>query len=227
LSQENRKNSDRSLSPKGRSPKWQFNCQEIPECAYLGQIIAGVDEVGRGALCGPVVAAAIIIPDTAWQTLAEAGVRDSKKLSSQRRTKLVSEIQSLALECQIGWADPLEIDRINILQASLLAMQRAVDRLTLQPDICLVDGKQSIPHLKMRQENLVKGDERSLSIAAASIVAKVWRDRLMVELAADYPLYDLKTNKGYGTAKHLAALRLHGASPIHRQSFAPCRVSLG
>ncbi|PSB05056.1 ribonuclease HII [Merismopedia glauca CCAP 1448/3] len=197
----------------------------MPECSYLGQIIAGIDEVGRGALCGPVVAAAVILPQTAWSVLAKSGVRDSKKLSSATRDRLAIEIQSLALEYQIAWADVAEIDTLNILQASLLAMQRAVNQLSIQPDVCLVDGKQSIPNLQVRQENLVKGDERSLTIAAASIVAKVWRDRLMVNLATDYPLYDLGTNKGYGTAKHLQALRLHGASSIHRQSFASYRCS--
>jgi ribonuclease HII len=216
-------NSDRLKG--GRSLRWQFDLKELPERSYLGQIVAGVDEVGRGALCGPVVAAAVILPQTAWSTLALAGVRDSKKLSSQRRTKLAEEIKSLALDWQIGWADVAEIDRINILQASLLAMQRAVKQLKVSPDACLVDGKQSIPNLQVLQENLIKGDERSLVIAAASIVAKVWRDRLMLDLAKDYPEYDLATNKGYGTAKHLEALRSYGASPIHRQSFAPCRVS--
>lgn len=206
-----------------RSLKWQFNLKEVPESLYVGQIVAGVDEVGRGALCGPVVAAAVILPHTAWEPLAQSGVRDSKKLSSKSRERLASEIQTLALEWQVGWADVAEIDTINILQASLLAMQRAVKQLKTPLDMCLVDGKQSIPNLQRPQENLVKGDERSLTIAAASIVAKVWRDRLMVDLAQDYPAYDLATNKGYGTAKHLEALRLHGASPIHRKSFAPCK----
>lgn len=217
------KRSDRLPLTDRRSPKWQFNLAEIPECSYLGQIVAGVDEVGRGALCGPVVAAAVILPETAWETLAKSGVRDSKKLSSSRRSQLSAEIQSLALDCQIAWADVAEIDSINILQASLLAMQRAITQLQVQPDICLVDGKQSIPNLSTCQENLIKGDERSLTIAAASIVAKVWRDRLMVDLALEYPEYDLATNKGYGTAKHLAALRSHGTSAIHRRSFAPCK----
>jgi ribonuclease HII len=203
--------------------KWQFNLSELPEASYQQQLIAGVDEVGRGALFGPVVAAAVILPRSAWAEIAGAGVRDSKKLSASRRCQLANQITTVAIDCQIGWADPSEIDRLNILQASLLAMQRAVTQLQLLPELCLVDGRQKIPHLSIEQENLVKGDERSLSIAAASIVAKVWRDRAIVDLAAQYPHYDLAANKGYGTAKHLQALQKYGSSPLHRQSFSPCQ----
>jgi ribonuclease HII len=205
-----------------RSPKWQFKLSELPESSYPQQLIAGVDEVGRGALFGPVVAAAVILPRSAWAEVAKAGVRDSKKLSPSRRAQLAAEIEAVAIDCQFGLAQAIEIDRLNILQASLLAMQRAVTQLQVLPELCLVDGRQKIPNLPVEQANLVKGDERSLAIAAASIVAKVWRDRLIVELAEQYPCYDLATNKGYGTAKHLLALQQHGPSPLHRQSFSPC-----
>jgi ribonuclease HII len=188
----------------------------------LSGYVAGVDEVGRGCLFGPVVAAAVILPDATL--LADLGVTDSKKLSPVRRQQLVAEIQSVAVAYQIGVASVREIDRLNILQASLLAMRRAIDRLSPQPDFCLIDGNQKVPHLLIPQQTVVKGDEQELAIAAASILAKVWRDRLIVRLAAKYPGYDLETNKGYGTAKHLAGLQKLGVSPQHRLSFSPCRV---
>ena len=125
---------------------------------------------------------------------------------------------------KIGYADHQEIDQTNIFQASLLAMRRAVVGLEVQPELCLVDGKWSLPELPIPQQTLVKGDERSLVIAAASIVAKVWRDELIVGLAADHPVYDLANNKGYGTQRHLMALQQHGPSPLHRMSFSPCRI---
>jgi len=190
------------------------------------QRIAGVDEVGRGCLFGPVVAAAVILPVAAVESLVVAGVTDSKKLSATQRSHLAEQIRAVAIAYQIGIASVQEIDRLNILQASLLAMKRAIARLAVQPDFCWVDGNQKIPHLLIPQQTLVKGDEKSLAIGAASILAKVWRDRLMVRLAARYPGYDIASNKGYGTAKHRAGLQQLGITSQHRQSFSPCRISL-
>ncbi|WAL62796.1 ribonuclease HII [Thermocoleostomius sinensis] len=186
-------------------------------------MIAGVDEVGRGALFGPVVAAAVILPPDVYSALAESGVTDSKRLSAGDRLRLAVQIRSVALDCRIGIASVQEIDRLNILQASLLAMRRAVMRLNPSPNFCLVDGHQRIRDLPILQQPLVKGDQKSLVIAAASIVAKVWRDELMIRLAAKYPDYDLAINKGYGTAKHQAAIQRVGISAQHRLSFSPCQ----
>lgn len=206
--------------------QWQFNFCELPDLSGNRRLAAGVDEVGRGALFGPVVAAAVILPGSALPQLALAGVKDSKQLSALRRLRLAQDIQGLALDWRIGYATSWEIDQINILQASLLAMKRAVLKLKVQPDICLVDGKQSLPNLPIPQQTMVKGDERSLQIAAASVVAKVWRDELLTRLAAKYPNYDLVANKGYGTQRHLLGLQHHGPSRLHRMSFSPCRVGL-
>ncbi|TAE80307.1 MAG: ribonuclease HII [Oscillatoriales cyanobacterium] len=189
----------------------------------LPRIIAGVDEVGRGALFGPVVAAACILPDEVLEELVSCGVRDSKQLSAAARSRLAAKIRAVAVDCQIGAASVKEIDRLNILQASLLAMKRAILKLNVTPDLCLVDGNQRIPNLAIDQETMVKGDARSIQIAAASIVAKVWRDELILRMAVKYPEYDLTNNKGYGTAKHKLALELYGASVFHRTSFSPCR----
>lgn len=204
--------------PKPQHPS-QFDLEQLPELNSDWQLVAGVDEVGRGALFGEVIAAAVILPKEAIAPLANLGVRDSKKLSPQRRQQLAIEIKTLALAWQIGSATVVEIDEINILQASLLAMHRAITNLTVTPQICLVDGNQLIPDLTIPQQTIVKGDDRSLVIAAASIVAKVWRDQLIIDLASSYPQYHLEQNKGYGTAQHLAALRQYGASPLHRHSF--------
>lgn len=187
-------------------------------------LIAGVDEVGRGALFGPVVAAAVILPPSALPELVADQLRDSKHLSGYRRLKLAEKICAVALDWKIGFASTAEIDRINILQASLLAMKRAVLKLKMQPALCLVDGNQPLKDLPMPQQTLVRGDERSLVIASASIVAKVWRDALVVRLASKYPVYDLAANKGYGTELHRQALQQHGPSPLHRMSFRPCQV---
>ena len=184
--------------------------------------VAGIDEVGRGALFGPVVAAAVILPSSAWSHLIAANIRDSKKLSSSRRTQLAAEICQLAIDWKIGFASTTEIDQINILQATLLAMRRAVLKLKVQPQLCLVDGNQLIKDLPMAQQTMVKGDQRSLTIAAASIVAKVWRDDLITRLASKYPPYHLEDNKGYGSKKHLQALQKYGPSPLHRRSFRHC-----
>jgi ribonuclease HII len=195
---------------------YESTCAEDP--------IAGVDEVGRGALFGMVVTAAVILPKSALIECREWGIKDSKKLSARHREMLVPQIQSVAIAYKIGIATVAEIDELNILQATLLAMHRAIVGLEITPKLCLVDGNRAIPNLDIPQQTLVKGEDRSISIAAASILAKVWRDRLMIELAESYPLYDLANNKGYGTAKHLMAIEHHGITPEHRRSFSPCRV---
>ncbi|MBW4543833.1 MAG: ribonuclease HII [Symplocastrum torsivum CPER-KK1] len=203
---------------------WQDNVCDLPDLSDTQSLVAGVDEVGRGALFGPVVAAAVILPASALSQLAIAGVKDSKQLSHPRRVKLAHEIQYLALDWRIGYATSAEIDQINIFQASLLAMKRAVLKLKVQPTLCLVDGKHALPDLPVAQRTMVKGDERSLEIAAASVVAKVWRDELVTRFAAKYADYDLIANKGYGTQRHLAALQQQGPTRQHRLSFSPCRV---
>jgi ribonuclease HII len=189
-------------------------------------LVAGVDEVGRGALFGPVVAAAVILPDGALSGLAAAGVRDSKQLSAMQREHLAAQIQAKSVDYSIGVASVREIDRLNILQASLLAMQRAILQLHPQPEVCLIDGNQKVPGLAIPQQTLIKGDQQSLAIAAASIIAKVWRDQLIVRLAAKYPEYDLAMNKGYGTVKHRLALQQFGISAQHRRSFSLCKPRL-
>lgn len=201
-----------------------FNWLELSALSGTSAI-AGVDEVGRGALFGPVVAAAVLLPTDAWPELIAAKIKDSKKLSSSRRAQLAQQICALAIDWKIGFASTAEIDRLNILQATLLAMKRAVLKLKVQPALCLIDGNQSIKDLLLPQQTIVKGDERSLNIAAASIVAKVWRDDLVLRLASKYPMYDLTSNKGYGSQKHLLALQEYGPSPLHRKSFRPCQIS--
>ncbi|MBF2063384.1 MAG: ribonuclease HII [Calothrix sp. C42_A2020_038] len=187
------------------------------------KLVAGVDEVGRGALFGPVVAAAIILPNSAFPELIAARINDSKKLSSARRIHLAQIICNICSDWKIGFASTVEIDRINILQASLLAMKRAVLKLSVQPEICLIDGNHSIQGLPVPQQTIIKGDSISISIAAASIVAKVWRDDLILRLATKYPMYDLIRNKGYGSQRHLMALQQYGTSRLHRKSFSPCQ----
>lgn len=179
-------------------------------------LVAGVDEAGRGPLAGPVVAAAVILDDLH----PIAGLTDSKKLSAARRERLFDEIRAKALCFCIAEASVEEIDRLNILQATLLAMRRAVMGLRLKPVMVLVDGNR-LPLLDVPAEAIVKGDARVLSISAASILAKVHRDRWCLQLHDRYPQYGFAGHKGYGTAAHLAALRAHGACPEHRRSFAP------
>ncbi|MDX2255005.1 MAG: ribonuclease HII [Pseudanabaenaceae cyanobacterium bins.39] len=184
--------------------------------------VAGIDEVGRGALFGEVAAAAVILPIEQMSVLAEMGVTDSKKLSPSRRESLAQTIQEIAIAWAVGTASVTEIDRLNILGASLLAMERAIAQLKIQPKHCLVDGNQKLRFQlipAIAQTTIIKGDSLSLSIAAASIVAKVWRDRRMIELANIYQGYDLATNKGYGTQKHRQAIAHLGYSDQHRQTF--------
>ena len=176
--------------------------------------IAGVDEAGRGPLAGPVVAAAVIFgPDVIIE-----GVNDSKKLTEKKRASLYHQIRELALSVGIGIVSHEVIDRINILQASLLAMNKALDLLSITPQQLLVDGN-FFRHERYPVENIIKGDALSHSIAAASIIAKVTRDSLMVEVDRQYPEYGFAKHKGYGTREHIDAIRLHGYSPIHRRSF--------
>ena len=179
-------------------------------------LVAGVDEAGRGPLAGPVVAAAVILDER--QPIA--GLADSKKLSAARRDQLYDEIRAKALCCCVAQASAEEIDRLNILQATLLAMQRAVAGLRLKPGLVLVDGNR-LPLLEMRAEAIVKGDAKVAAISAASILAKVTRDRGLELLDQRYPQYGFARHKGYGTAEHLQALRVHGPCPEHRRSFAP------
>lgn len=186
-----------------------------------GGLVAGVDEAGRGPLAGPVVAAAVILDD---QDPID-GVADSKTLSAARREALYDAIRARALCLGVGAASVEEIDRLNILQATLLAMQRAVAGLRLRPSLVLVDGNR-LPVLEMRTEAVVRGDATVAAIAAASIVAKVTRDRLMDEAHAAHPAYGFDRHRGYGTAQHLRALRQHGPTPWHRRSFAPVAEAL-
>ena len=182
-----------------------------------GRVIAGVDEVGRGPLAGDVIAAAVILPDYPL-----SGLTDSKALSETRRVALAEMIQHEAKAWALGRSSVAEIDELNILQASLLAMQRAVEALSICPDLVLVDGNR-LPKWPYEARAIVKGDLTEPAISAASILAKVARDREMVELDGRYPGYGLATHKGYPTKAHLAALRERGVSPIHRRSFGPVK----
>ncbi|MBS4170865.1 ribonuclease HII [Neochlamydia sp. AcF95] len=187
------------------------------------QVIAGIDEAGRGPLAGPVVAAACIIP----VGLLIPEVNDSKQLSSDKRTELYNILtRHDAIHYGIGVIDSPTIDKINIYQATIAAMLKAVAQLSLEPHFLLVDGLK-LPHPSIPTQKIIKGDTKSQSIAAASIIAKVTRDRLMIEYHQKWPLYGFDQHKGYGTAKHLEALNLHGVCPIHRQSFGPVRDQLG
>ncbi len=179
--------------------------------------ICGVDEVGRGPLAGPVVAAAVILPDN----VTIEGLDDSKKLSRAKREAVFEELIQRSLPCAIGIIDHVTIDQINILQASLRAMRKAVMDLSPKPDVVLVDGNAAIPNLRQPQFTLVGGDSRCRSIAAASVIAKVTRDRIMERYEELYPLFSFATHKGYPTAAHLSELRQHGPCNIHRKTFKP------
>jgi ribonuclease HII len=184
-------------------------------------LMAGVDEAGRGPLAGPVVAAAVILDDLH----PIAGLNDSKKLTAKRREKLFDEIKAKALCFSIAEATVQEIDEINILQATLLAMKRAVEGLRLKPVKVLVDGNR-LPAIDIRAEAIVQGDALVPAISAASILAKVHRDRLCDQMHAQYPQYGFDQHKGYGTAVHLAALQAHGPAECHRLTFAPVARSV-
>ena len=178
------------------------------------EYICGIDEVGRGPLAGPVVAGAVILP----RGCRILYINDSKQLSEKKREELYQVIQEQAIACAVGYATPERIDEINILQATYEAMRDAVSKLTPQPDILLNDAV-TIPGVPIRQVPIIKGDAKSITIGAASILAKVTRDRLMTEYDKVFPEYDFAGNKGYGSAAHIQALKKYGPTPIHRRSF--------
>ena len=181
-------------------------------------LVAGIDEAGRGPLAGPVVAAAAVLP----AEFSLAGLNDSKQLTEPVREQFFEALTAPGkLVCYgIGFAEPAEIDRLNILRATFLAMERAVMALPLRPDHLLIDGL-PVPVFQQPQTAVVDGDAKSLSIAAASVIAKVTRDRMMRKWHSEFPQYDFDQNKGYGTRAHLESLQIHGPCPIHRRSFAP------
>lgn len=193
----------------------------LPLFDHEGEIVCGVDEAGRGPLAGAVFAAAVILNPAA----PIDGLRDSKKLSEARRDELAQQIKSCALAWSIASCSEAEIDALNILQATMLAMRRAVEGLTLTPTLALVDGNRC-PVLPIRSEAIVKGDDKVPAISAASILAKTARDASLLALHEQYPHYAFNQHKGYPTALHLERLRLHGVSPVHRKSYAPVRELL-
>ena len=194
----------------------QITMWEIENSLYSEtvQLICGVDEAGRGPLAGPVCAAAVILP----RDLQIPGLTDSKKLTDKKRRELFPVIQEQAVAYGIGLASEQEIDEINILQATFLAMRRALDQLSVRPDLALIDGNRETD-FGLPVKTVVKGDSLSANIAAASILAKVTRDNIMIQLSEQYPEYGFEIHKGYGTKTHYAALTEHGASPVHRRSF--------
>ena len=189
---------------------------EYENIAYADgyEIVCGVDEAGRGPLAGPVYAAAVILP----KGHIIEGVNDSKKLSEKKRDELFDKVIEECAAYSLGIATEQEIDEINILQATFLAMRRAVEGLNVKPDIALIDGNKT-PGLDIEQRAIVKGDGKSANIAAASIIAKVSRDRYMLEMAEKYPAYQFEKHKGYGTKLHYEMLEKYGVSPIHRKTF--------
>lgn len=193
----------------------------------IGKLCVGIDEAGRGPWAGPVAAGAVVILDRNLNPELLAGLDDSKKLSSKKREKLYNllsdEEKSGKISVGIGLASAQEIDEMNILQATFLAMKRAVENLKVKPEFALVDGNQKPKNLPCSVQTVVKGDGKSMSIAAASIAAKVYRDRLMTALAEKYPYYGFEKNAGYGTALHIQGLKEHGATPEHRFSYRPVR----
>ena len=194
----------------------EVNMWEIEESYFRQgvQVICGIDEAGRGPLAGPVCAAAVILP----ANLEIPGLNDSKKLTDKKRRELFPIIQEQAIAYGIAFATEQEIDSINILQATFLAMERALEQLSVKPDLVLIDGNRT-KEFGIPVETVVHGDSRSASIAAASVLAKVTRDDYMLKMADMYPEYSFEIHKGYGTKAHYAALQEHGACPIHRTSF--------
>lgn len=179
------------------------------------KIEAGCDEAGRGCLAGPVVAAAVILPSKFQHSL----LNDSKKLNKKARYKLREEIEKNAISWAVGIVSNEEIDKINILNASFLAMHRAIDKLSELPELLLIDGNRFKAYKDIPHNCIIKGDGKYLAIAAASILAKTYRDDIMIELSKEYPQYDWEHNKAYATKKHIIALDIHGQSPYHRRSF--------
>ncbi len=194
----------------------QLNMWEIEQSYFKSgiQIICGVDEAGRGPLAGPVCAAAVILP----ANMEIPGLKDSKKLTDKRRRELFPVIKECAIAYGIGFADHSEIDEINILQATFLAMDRAISALNVKPDLALIDGNRE-KDFGMPVKTVVHGDSLSANIAAASILAKVTRDDLMMEMAKKYPQYGFEVHKGYGTKAHYQALKTYGPCPMHRMTF--------
>ena len=182
---------------------------------YINKVEAGCDEAGRGCLAGSVFAAAVILPPD----YENAELNDSKQLSEKRRYALREQVERDAVAWAVGIVTPEEIDRINILNASILAMHRALDQLSVRPEAIIVDGNRFKPYGQLPHTCIVKGDGKYLSIAAASILAKTYRDDYMKQLAGEYPMYDWQSNKAYPTAKHRAALRQYGPSPYHRMTY--------
>lgn len=213
LARKYKRKKERAAQEKERFRKMQKFEKELFANDY--QLIGGVDEAGRGPLAGPVAAAVVILP----QEIFIPGLNDSKKLSEKKREELFSVIQEQAIDLGVGIINSTRIDEINILNANYEAMQEAIADLEKTPDYLLVDGEE-IPEIDIEQEKVVDGDARSISIAAASIIAKVTRDRMLVEYAKEYPEYGFAGHKGYGTAEHIAALKEHGPCEIHRYSFS-------
>ncbi|TMQ56617.1 MAG: ribonuclease HII [Candidatus Eisenbacteria bacterium] len=196
---------------------WRRLARAEARIAGRGTTLAGVDEAGRGPLAGPVVAAAVVLaPDRCWE-----GLDDSKKLAPETREEIFARVMQQARAFSWAVIGPRAIDRSNILRASLEAMRRAIARLRVTPDLVLVDGDRPVPGLACDQRTIVDGDARLLSIAAASVLAKVVRDRIMGRLDRVWPNYGFARHKGYATPEHLAALASHGPCPLHRYSFAP------
>ncbi|MBU0502189.1 MAG: ribonuclease HII [bacterium] len=181
----------------------------------MARKIAGVDEAGRGPLAGPIVAAAVILP----AKFSLPGLDDSKKLSPQKRDQLFVLIYQQALAVGVGRVSHKKIDQINIGRANILVMERAVQALSLRPDLVLIDGRIKLKNILIMQKSIVRGDQKFASIAAASIIAKVTRDRIMLRYHQKYPLYNFAKHKGYGTREHLTNLEKHGPCEIHRRSF--------
>lgn len=190
------------------------NMKEFEKQYSFHEFICGIDEVGRGPFAGPVVAAAVILP----KECEILYLNDSKKVSEKKREVLYDEIMEKAISVGIGMVSPKVIDEINILQATFVAMREAISRLSITPNILLNDAV-IIPHVDIEQVPIIKGDAKSVSIAAASIIAKVTRDRMMIEYDKEYPEYGFASHKGYGTKTHIEALQTHGVLPIHRRSF--------
>jgi|YelNatPaOPRAMG01_1025707.scaffolds.fasta_scaffold23288_3 ribonuclease HII len=207
---------------RGRDQQLPTLTEELKLICQGYRFITGIDEAGRGAIAGPVVAGAVILPQSIGTMAWSSSVRDSKELSPSKRCLLFDIIVREAVAVGIGIVDSETIDTIGILAATKLAMCRAVGQLVYRPDFLLIDCV-TLPQLTVAQKSIIKGDKLSLSIACASIVAKVTRDRIMIELDQCYPGYGLADHKGYGTGQHLAQLRRLGPSPIHRCSFAPVR----
>ena len=195
---------------------------ELPNRLISERIEAGIDEVGRGCLAGPVVAAAVILPPECHIS----GLHDSKKLSPKRREELAFAIKEQAIAYAISEVAPKEIDEINILQATFRAMNKAISALSTQPEYLLIDGNKFKPQTNIPFGTIVGGDDKVASIAAASILAKTYRDRLMIKYAEEYPGYGWEHNMGYGTPQHLHGIRKLGITPLHRRSFAPCQPTL-